>query len=187
MNKSILSVKSILSLCLIGSLIFSCDNNDDDIVCQEALTGELTEHETALVGEWTLKSIISDEEIDLTDDDEDNASKDIFSQYDECLQDSVYNFESDRAFTYELGKNAADCKEQQEFDGTWKLNEDHMLILVSNCVESRTSIEIDEESTEFSVESTVIFTDVNDEKMTLTITTTYEKTANADVEEEEAE
>ncbi|OBQ55300.1 DUF5004 domain-containing protein [Tamlana sp. s12] len=188
MKKSILAVKSIVSLCLISGLIFSCDNNDDnDMVCQEEITGDLTEHETAFAGEWILKSIVADEEIDLTDDDTDNPSTDIFAQYDECQQDAVHDFQSDRAYIFEVGLNAADCDDQQKVEGTWKLSDENMLTILSNCVESRTALELNEENTEFTVENTVVFTDVNDEEMTLKITTTYAKSAGEDVEEEEAE
>lgn len=187
MNKSILAVKSIVSLCLIAGLVFSCDNDDsDDLVCQEELTGELTEHETAFAGTWVLKSIVADEEIDLTDDETDNPSTDIFAQYDACLQDVVYDFEADRDYSFELGKNVEDCKDQEEIEGFWKLSNENLLTVLANCVETRISIDINEERTEFSVERTLVFTDVNDEDMTLTITSTYEKTVDNDEEAEEA-
>ncbi|WP_194767817.1 DUF5004 domain-containing protein [Tamlana sp. I1] len=186
MNKSILVVKNLLALLVLSVFLVNCNSNDDnDIVCEEELTGELTEHETEFAGTWTLAGIVTEDEIDLTDDDTDNPSTDIYSQYDECQQDAVYTFKADRDYTFTQGKNAEDCEEEHEANGTWKLTEENILINVANCFATETNLEFNEDNTEFSVVGTVTFTDVNDEKITTETTTTYKKVVEAEEEEED--
>jgi len=158
-----------------GFLFVSCDNSDD-IKCPEALTGELTEMETSFSGTWALTAITSEEEIDLTDDDTDNPSTDLYSQFPACDNDSVYTFESDRNYTYIFGKTEADCDSQQEATGTWQLTENSSLIFVSGCSRQITPIDLNEENTEFTIEKTLTYTDVDGNSISTKTTFTYSKT-----------
>ncbi|MDO6758856.1 DUF5004 domain-containing protein [Tamlana sp. 2_MG-2023] len=178
MNKSILVLRSILTLTFLSVLTVSCSDDNDDDICNDPIVGELTEYEADFSGYWTLKSIVVDEEIDLTDDDIDNPSSDVYSQYDECLQDTAYEFSSDRAYSFEQGKNADDCEVQNETNGTWKLGQDNILTIVSNCLTGNTVLDLNDDLTEFSFKSSLPYEDVNGNKLNLNTVSTYEKTSN---------
>ncbi|GAA4303793.1 DUF5004 domain-containing protein [Aestuariibaculum suncheonense] len=171
MKKPILLVKSLIVASL---LAVSCDD-DNDYKCPEAFTGELTETETNVTGLWKLKSIVTEEEIDLTDDDVENPTTDLFSQYTECQQDVAYEFNSDRSYSFLAGTTAADCENEQTISGTWQLNEASVLSLVASCAKQSTLIEVNETNTEFTIETTYNFVDVNDVVITSVTTSTYEK------------
>ncbi|KAB1069184.1 DUF5004 domain-containing protein [Tamlana haliotis] len=175
MNKSILAVKNFFILTLLSVLIVSCSDDDINISCTDPLTGELTELETEFSGKWILGSIVADQEIDLTDDETDNPSKDLYAQYDECVQDAVYNFNSDRAYAFEQGMHFGDCEEENRTNGTWKLENDYILTIVSNCNSATTALELNEDITEFSVENSMTFSDVNGKIIKLLTVTTYTK------------
>ncbi|WMI65373.1 DUF5004 domain-containing protein [Aestuariibaculum sp. YM273] len=174
MKKTILLVKSLM---LTGILAVSC-NDDNDYKCPEAFTGELTETETNFTGLWKLKSIVTEEEIDLTDDDIDNPTTDLFSQFTECQQDVAYNFNNDRSYSYLAGTIATDCENKQTISGTWELNEASVLSLVVSCAKQSSIIEVNETNTEFTIETTYNFVDVNDISVTSVTTSTYEKETN---------
>ncbi|MBU2952041.1 DUF5004 domain-containing protein [Tamlana agarivorans] len=177
MNKSILVVKSILALTFLSALIVSCSDDTSESLCMDPLVGALTDHETEFSGTWILKSVVADEAIDLTDDDTDNPSTDIYAQYDACSQDASYTFSSDRGYTFEQGNQAGDCENQQEGDGTWKLEENNILTFVSNCFSANTALELNEDISEFSIEGPAVFQDVDGNNVKVIIITTYEKPA----------
>lgn len=171
MKKPILLVKTLVAL---GLFFISCDNSDD-IECPEALTGELTETEVAFSGTWTLQAIVSEDEIDLTDDDVDNPSTDLYSQYSACSNDLSYTFGDDRSYTYKLGKTVSDCDVQQEVTGTWQLAENDNLIMVTGCTRQITPLSFNEDLTEFYFEATYNYTDINGNTITTNTTFTYGK------------
>ncbi len=172
MKKSILLVKSLIAA---GVLFVSCDNSSDDIQCPEAITGELTETETTFTGTWALQSIVTEDEIDLTDDDTDNPSTDIYGQFTDCENDLAYEFGSDRSYTYSLGKTVTDCDNENQMSGTWQLNENNNLVLVANCSRQIIDIDINEETTAFTFEGTYTFTDANGATISSKTTFTYAK------------
>ncbi|MFB9056551.1 DUF5004 domain-containing protein [Mariniflexile ostreae] len=171
MKKSILLVKSLL---IMSVLIVSCDNNDDSIQCPEAITGELIPIESDFTGRWELKSITVEDEIDITDDNEDNPSLDLFAQYSECQKDIVYNFNDDRSYELALGQVASDCSNKLKVEGTWKLSET-TLTLVANCSRDLIVIDVNEDATEFVLEAVYSFKDVDGNIIKTKATSTYEK------------
>ncbi len=172
MKKPLLLVKGLV---LVGLLAMGCSDNDNDYQCPEAITGELTETETAFTGTWALTSIVAEDAIDLTDDNEDNPSTDIFSQYTECESDITYSFETDRSYTFSYGTTVeGGCENSNSVSGTWGLTGDS-LSLVANCFKQATSIGINAEGTQFTTEAIVEYRDVNGSIVSTTIVSTYEK------------
>lgn len=171
MKRSILLVKSLM-LC---SLLFVSCNDDNDIKCPEAITGELTDMEVDFTGKWTLKSIVSEDEVDFTDDDIDNPSTDLFAQYSDCEKDIEYNFSDNRDYSFLGGMATADCDNTQDIEGTWALNENAELIIVYGCTTQLTQLEINDEITTFSTEGNFQYMDVNGDLINTTTTFTYEK------------
>lgn len=164
------------SFVLAGALFFvSC--NDDDISCPEAMTGELNTAETAFAGKWALSGMIAEDAIDLTDDSEDNPSEDLFVQYSECDRDLVYNFVSDRNYTYKQGSVAEDCNNKLSLVGTWGLTSENRLMLVANCSSEAVNIETGESSNEFSYDTNLTFKDATGAIKTTKVTFTYTKQA----------
>ncbi|WP_282147989.1 DUF5004 domain-containing protein [Algibacter lectus] len=174
MKKSILLMKSLM----VFSLLFvSCNDDDSDgVTCTDSLTGELTDVEMSFSGTWVLTAVVAEDEIDLTDDGEDNASTDLFVQYDDCEKDIVYGFEDDRAYSFVAG-GTSDCDNEQTTIGTWKLNETYGLTLVSSCFSQTSQLEVNDDFTEFTSEGNINYIDVNGETITSKTTFTYTKTA----------
>jgi hypothetical protein len=171
MKKTMLIASSVMMMNL---LMVSC-NLDDGSSCPEALTGGLSDIETEFVGTWVLTNMVSEEEVDLTDDDVENPSTEIFQQLPDCQKDVVYDFESDRKFTLEQEYNATDCQNKLTFDGTWKLTEGK-LTFVSQCTSQTIDIVVNDDSTMFTLEDTYFFNDVNGFVISTSVTLTYEKT-----------
>ena len=169
MKKTILLVKSLM---LVGILFVSCDNNNGTD-CPDALKGELSTTETEFAGTWKLKSIIADEDIDLTDDDVNNPSTDIFAQNSDCQNDLVYNFMTDRDYTLTQGENVTDCDDLESI-GTWAFS-GNTLTLVAYCTTQTAQLTISDDDTEFSYSSNLNFKDVNDAIITSSVIFTYEK------------
>ncbi|WP_163518381.1 DUF5004 domain-containing protein [Gelidibacter japonicus] len=171
MKKSILIIKSLFLVVALS--IFSC-NTDDDIKCPEPLTGELSEAETGFSGSWKLVAMEADEAIDLTDDNADNASTDLFAQYKACDRDLVYNFMNDRSLVYRQGYLAADCANKLTFSGTWNLIGNDLTI-VANCASQRITIETNAEEDQYSYDVTLEFRDVNGSVKSSKVKFTFEK------------
>ena len=123
-----------------------------------------------------LTGVVAEDEIDLTDDGEDNASTDLFLQYDDCAKDIVYVFEDDRAYSFVAGGDG-DCDNEQITIGTWKLNETYGLTVVSNCFSQTSQLEVNDDFTEFISEGNINYLDVNGETIASKTTFTYTKTA----------
>lgn len=162
------------SAMMMGLLMVSC-NLDEDTSCPKALTGELSFPESEFVGTWVLTNMVSEEEVDLTDDDVENPSTEIFQQLPDCQKDVVYDFESDRKFTVKQEYNAPDCENKLTFEGTWKLS-DTKLTFVSQCSSQAIDIVVNDDSTVFTLEDTYFFNDVYGFVVNTKVTLTYEKT-----------
>lgn len=173
MRKSILIMKSLMVIVALS--VVSC-NTDDDIQCPDPLTGALTATETEFSGSWRFAAMEAEDAIDLTDDNTDNPSKDIFSQYSACDRDLLYNFMSNRNYELKQGYSAADCNNKLDLAGTWSLNGND-LTFVANCSSQRISIEKNDDGDQFSYESRVNFKDVNGLEKAVKVTFTYEKVA----------
>ena len=171
MKKSIFLVKSLMAFSI---LFVSCDD-DNEIKCPDALTGELSTIETDLTGTWVLSDIVSEDAIDLTDDDTDNASMDLYTQYTECQKDISYEFDADRSYAFLAGKSVADCDNEQESVGTWGLSATSVLTVVSNCSSQVTNIEVNDDSTAFTTNGNIQYVDVNGDVVISETTFTYSK------------
>ncbi|WP_335965197.1 DUF5004 domain-containing protein [Galbibacter sp. PAP.153] len=165
-------IATTLFVALMGVFV-SCTDDDSDN-CVPDYTGALSEAETAFVGEWRLSAIEADEEVDLTDDDEDNPSTDIFAQQTACQNDQVYEYNSDRTFTYSAGQNEEDCEGAGSIAGTWKLGGD-TLGLVYNCFEDILALDFDAQRTSYRINSNVRIEDVDGKVIQTQITLTYTK------------
>jgi hypothetical protein len=161
------------SVMLMSLLMVSCSLNDGSS-CPEALTGELSLTESEFVGTWVLTNMVSEEEVDLTDDDVENPSIEIFQQLPDCQKDVVYDFESDRKFIVKQEYNATDCQNKLTFEGTWKLT-DTELTFVSQCSSQAIDVVVNDDSTVFTLEDTYFFNDVYGFVISTTVTLTYEK------------
>lgn len=161
----------VIAISAINGLFMGC-TSDNSVDCPEDYTGALAENEKKLSGEWVLSAITADEEIDLTDDDEENPEKDIYAQYSECLRDGVYNFSADRKYTFGQGQNAADCENKSSSEGTWKLTAE-TLSLVGACNVQNIGIDFDEEESAFSFSDSFNVTDVDGTTVQTKITFTY--------------
>ncbi|WP_338357316.1 DUF5004 domain-containing protein [Yeosuana marina] len=159
-----------------ASLFFvGCNNDGPD--CPEALTGELGTSETVLVGDWNFVGMVAEDAVDLTDDDQDNPSTDIFAQLDACDKDLVYTFDNDRSYTFTQGYVATDCTNKVQFEGTWKLTGSN-LAFVANCTTNAIDIAFNEDQSTFSFEQTYKFLDMDGHTVTTKVTFTYGKTAS---------
>ncbi len=162
------------SLVLIVLFMVSC--NDDDIPnCIQDLTGELSANETAFAHKWVLAEIVSVDEIDITDDNTDNPSTNLFEQYSACERDASYSFDNDRDYTFQQGEMAPNCDNKQSSTGTWKLT-GNRLTLVSFCNLREIELEINDDDTSFFIEDVFDFTDVNSKVVRTKVKFTYNKT-----------
>lgn len=172
MKKSILVMKSLV---LAGALFFVGCNNDDGIKCPEPLTGELSPAETDFSGTWVFTAMEAEDAIDITDDNTDNPSTDIFAQQSECETDLVYNFSSDRNYSLKQGYTAEDCNNKQTLSGTWSLSSENVLTFIANCSLQTTNITPSETGDSFSFVSTVTFNEASGAVKSTKVTFTYTK------------
>ncbi len=164
------------ALMVIALLTVSC-NNDDDSNCIQDLTGELSSEETSFSDTWVLAEIVSDKEMDLTDDNDENPSTDLFNQYTACERDAAYEFKNDRDYAFKEGETQPNCSNKQTSVGTWKL-EGSTLTLVSFCNMRIIDIEINTETTSFFIEDNFNFTDVKGNIINSNVKFTYNKVTN---------
>ncbi|RIA09698.1 uncharacterized protein DUF5004 [Flavobacteriaceae bacterium MAR_2010_72] len=170
MKRSFIQTSSIL---LVTLLLSSCDIGDD-VQCPSPFTGALSASETDLVGEWVLSAMVAEDAVDLTNDQVNNPSTDIYAQYSACQRDLVYTFNTDRKYKVEQGLAATNCQNKQVLEGTWRLSNDN-LNLVTGCATQSTEIEFGENETSFSQEATVRFTNVNGFTVSTVVVFTYQK------------
>ncbi|NMH87146.1 DUF5004 domain-containing protein [Flavivirga algicola] len=164
-----------ISLAVVALMIVGCNNDDSN--CIPDLTGELSSEETSFSHTWVLAEIVSDKEIDLTDDNDDNPSTDLFSQYSACERDAVYEFKNDRNYAFKQGQLPSGCNNKQTSVGTWKL-EGNTLTLVSFCNMRIIDIEINTEKTSFFIEDNFNFTDAKGTVVNSNVKFTYNKVTN---------
>lgn len=158
---------------LLGVLFWNC-SSDDGPVCAEDYTGELTEVEAVLEGTWVLTAVESSVAVDLTDDEEENPIKDIFIQSTDCQNDAIYNFNTDRSFTFKQGLTAADCNQKSDITGTWQL-QGNVLSFSSTCTIFNSQIELNDDDTNFETVSVVNLRDVYNKVVQAEVTYTYTK------------
>lgn len=169
MKKTVLLVKSLVVM----SFLFVSCNDNDSVTCPDALTGELSAVESSFAGTWELTAIASEKEIDLTNDEVANPSKNIYAQQTACQQDIMYIFNADRSFDYKEGFVAEGCT-KTKIDGTWKYSING-LVIVSNCTSQIMDIDVNDDKTEFSVANTYNLKDVSGNVVSSKLTFTYTK------------
>ena len=160
---------SVTMLLMLG--FWSC-NSDDQDNCPEDFTGSLSSGEEVLVGKWQLKAIEADDAVDLTDDDTDNPSTDLFAQYRDCQRDALYTFETDRSYVYEQAQRIEDCVEDRVSDGTWQL-ESNNLSLVSSCSVQTTALSFTTDFSEFTFSVAFKITEADGNTLDTVVDFTY--------------
>lgn len=170
MKRSFVQASSIL---LLTFLIMGCDIGDD-VQCPSPFTGALSSSETDLVGEWVLSAIVAEDAVDLTNDQVNNPSTDIYAQYTACQKDLVYTFNNDRKYKVEQGLMATNCQNKQVLEGTWRLSNNNLSLIVG-CATQGFEIEFGEDDTTFSQEATVRFNNVDGFTITTVVVFTYQK------------
>lgn len=141
--------KKILPVILIGfGLMTSSCISDDTISCTPNYTGILDQTESLLVGTWVMTAATAQDEVDITDDDTDNPSTDLFSQFPECERSLSYSFTENRGFTLVKGSDALDCEGGYTVEGSWKYS-GTVLEVVTNCVRGGMDITLTEENSSF--------------------------------------
>lgn len=160
-----------LAVLVTGIFITSC-NSDDGGDCLEDFTGALTENEQKLTGTWTLSSIVSIEEVDITDDGEDNPSNNIYAQYSDCQKSTFYTFNSDR--TYQIGQSQSfeGCENVLTTEGTWQLSS-QTLGMIRNCLLQNIVINFSADETNFYFSDNYTVTEVDGNTVQTDITFTY--------------
>jgi len=164
---------SLLCLGILGLTFLNCGVTDDPLECPAQFTGELQATETKLVGEWSLIDLVSDTEVDLTNDFTDNPSVDMFSQYSDCSKDAVFIFGDNRVYSYENGSRTEGCNGTSN-SGTWRLDSDELFLIIS-CGSLNSQLSFNESNTRFEYSNTVEIQEVNGVVTTAAVTYTYEK------------
>lgn len=155
-------------------IIFTSCNSDDDNNCLPNYTGELLAPEETLVGTWVLTSVVANDEVDLTDDDTENPSTNLFAQFSDCEKDLIYTFNDARVMEFLVGTTATDCDNETESTSSWKLD-GNRLYFINTCLEFYVDLAFAGDDSAFSIESEVVITDVEDENITTTVTYVYTK------------
>ena len=161
-----------LAFGMLNFLFIGCLPDNNNLDCPTDYTGGLTGEEPDLVGEWVLTAIVSDKEIDLTDDDEDNPIKDIFVQYTDCQKDAVFAFNQGRTYVFNQGMVASGCVNKTTSEGTWKLATG-TLSLVSGCNLQNMAIHFNADKTAYTFSGNYNLKDVNGETYQTKIAFTY--------------
>ncbi len=163
---------SIGTLFMMSGFIVSCSTDDGSSSCPEDFTGALGANEEKLVGEWVLSAIVADEAVDITDDNQENPSTDLFAQYGECQKDAIYTFNADRTYTFKQGQNGTNCQNQGTFDGTWQLSS-NTLSFVDACILLNLTITFNDSETSFVFSNDFNITDVGGNTIETNISFTY--------------
>ena len=133
------------------TLLFAGCTPDNDVPCAEPFTGSLAEEEIPLSGTWELTALEGSTAIDLTDDDIDNASTDLYAQIDECVVNVKYILNDSRVINYVASEVVEDfCEERVLLDGTWKY-ELNTISVVSGCAQYYLPIALSEDKTSFTL------------------------------------
>lgn len=163
----------IFCLGLLSLTFINCGSTEDPLECPPQFTGDLAESETKLVGEWTLIALVSDTEVDLTNDFTDNPSTNMFAQYSDCSKDAVFKFSTNRSYAYETGSKTDACNKNTT-SGTWKLDSDELFLVVA-CGGLSSNLSFNEANTIFEYTNTVDIQEVNGVVTTAEVTYTYSK------------
>ena len=158
-------------LFMISGCIVSCSTEGTDN-CPEDFTGALTTNEEKLVGTWQLTAIDAEDAVDISDDDTENPSTDLFAQYSDCQKDADYTFGSDRSYTYTQGQNETDCPNKAALGGSWQISS-NTLRFVYACNVQNLVIIFNGDETEFSFSDNFTITDVDGNNVVTDITFTY--------------
>lgn len=164
----------VVLICSIGAVNMNCGLESDPIECPPNFTGSLSETEIKLTGQWELTGINSDVDVDITNDNVENPSKDLYAQNADCDKDADYEFKTDRTYGFSLGQNAANCSNKSISNGTWKLTVDQ-LSLVTNCNTMTNKIVFNDGQTEFSFANELNIRDVKGTTSLAKITFVYSK------------
>src|SRR5690554_6393933 len=140
---------AVVVLTALTRLFVGC-NDDDSSSCIEDYTGVLSTEETAFAGEWNLTAIVSDKEVDITDDEEANPSTELFAKQTDCQNDQQYVFNTDRTLEISSGKTAEDCENPATISGTWKLG-GSTLGTIDYCSEQTQELDFNSDRTTFSI------------------------------------
>ncbi len=163
----------VFAIATMGILLTGC-NSDDDNNCPPDYAGELLPAEETLVGSWYLTAAVAEDEIDLTDDDTENPSTDLFEQVSACEKDRYYTFDDDRVMKFLMGTLATDCSNESESISSWKL-EGNKLSFINTCYEFEVNLTFAGDDSAFSVEFEEVITDVEGMNISTTVTYIYTK------------
>jgi len=168
MKKNVLAFAGWVCFALI---VVSCDS-DQGNACPKDFVGALTGQEEQLVGTWVLSEITSESAIDLTDDEEQNPSTDLFEQYSECDRDASYIFDDDRTYRYDLGQRVGDCDYPITATGSWKFSA-QILSLTSTCSIQTAPLKLNAEGDTFTFSEVYKLKDVHGTIIQTKIVFTY--------------
>lgn len=161
-------------LLLLFVLFFlNCSVSNDPLVCPEQFTGELLENETKLVGQWRASGAISNVEVDLTNDNVENPSFNMFEQFSECAKDAIFNFDRNREYAYDLGTVTTGCTRTNTV-GTWKLSSNELQLIVS-CGSIDYNVTFNGDNSQFEYTSNIDVQEVNGSLTPARVTFTFSK------------
>ncbi|MCG2459405.1 DUF5004 domain-containing protein [Flavobacteriaceae bacterium F89] len=163
-----------MGLALTTGLLFSGCSDDDDN-CVQDYSGTLTASETLLVGEWNLTAMTSSKAVDLTDDDVENPSTDIYAQYTDCQKDAGYIFSEDRGYTFNQGTKVANCENKSVTNGTWQYT-GNQINFVATCTVLSLPITFTNANNSFqSISQKLLIQDVSGQVVEADVTFVYTK------------
>lgn len=158
---------------LAAFLLTGCGVNNDPLDCTPQFTGELLDNETKLIGQWNSTGAIADVEVDLTNDNIDNPSFNMFKQYSECAQDAIFYFDENRTYAYDLGTLTFGCTRSNTV-GTWKLSSGELFLIV-NCDNISYDLSFNEDSSQFEYTTNVDVQEVNGSLTSANVIFTFSK------------
>lgn len=161
---------------MLSFLFLSCCSRDGE-ECPPDFTGQLNAEEEKLIGTWLLSNIESSKMIDLTDDNTDNPSNQLFEQYTECQRDATYDFHANRTYIYRLGITAENCEHSLESEGSWALTAQE-LKLASSCSLLQSGIKFSDDGLQFMFTEIYNIRDVNGAVIQTKLEITYQRTNN---------
>lgn len=165
----------VIAIATLGIIFTSCSSDDDNnSECTADYIGELSASEEKLVGTWILTGLEAEDEIDLTDDDTDNPSADIFSQFTECQKDKIFTFNAEREMEALDGTTATNCSDEETSIHQWKM-ENNRIYFIHQCLEFYMDATFNGDNSSFTFESNIIIKDVEGENVTTTVTYEYTK------------
>ncbi len=162
-----------LFLGLIVLTLVNCGVNSDPVQCPPRFTGELEVDETKLVGQWIASGVISDVEVDLTNDNMDNPNFNMFTQYSDCAKDAIFIFDENRIYSYDVGSTISACLKNSTI-GSWKLSSGELFLLI-DCSNISYTISFNEDNTQFEYTNNIDVQEVNGLVTPAKVTFTFSK------------